>query len=142
MIMRSKNLQIVECFEISKISRDGNNQPKGRQVSAKKVIQKSQLLLLICPKCFFEMSKYSAYKNKFFILFKHSYETYSPIISEGLAGGYEQFNPLHIKAFGVHGSPIQFFTTPKLSWIAIIALAALQEQGRWLIKRIDKQASF
>ena len=68
----------------------------------------------------------------FFISSKHSYETYSPIISEGLAGGYEQFNPLHIKAFGVHGSPIQFSITPKSSWIAIMALAALQEQGRWL----------
>jgi hypothetical protein len=78
------------------------------------------------------MSKYSAYKNKFFILFKHSYETYSAVILEAPTGGYEQFNPLHMEAFGVHGSPIQFFITPKSSWIAIMALAALQEQGRWL----------
>ena len=94
---------------------------------------------MICPKCFFEMSKYSAYKNKFFILFKHSYETYSAIILEAPAGGYEQFNPLHIKAFGVHGSPIQFFSTPKFSWIDIMALAGSPKQQQMFMSIQNEQ---
>jgi hypothetical protein len=59
--------------------------------------------------------------------FKHSYETYNVVILEGSPGEYEHFNPLHTKAFGVHGSPIQFFITPKTPWMAIMALAGLQE---------------
>ena len=68
------------------------------------------------------MSNYSAYENGFFFISsKHSYETYSAVILEAPTGGYEQFNPLHMEAFGIHGSPIQFFCT---LYLALIAMAA------------------
>jgi hypothetical protein len=50
-------------------------------------------------------------------------DTYNAVILGRPALGYVQFNPSHAKAFGAHGSPIQFFLTQKVSWIAIMALA-------------------
>ena len=52
-------------------------------------------------------------------------ETYNAVILGIPVGGSVQSNPSHAKAFGAHGSPIQFLLTPKASWIAIMALAGM-----------------
>ena len=65
-------------------------------------------------------------------------ETYNAVILGIPVEGSVQSNPSHAKAFGAHGSPIQFLLTPKASWIAIMALACMAKNKK--SRYMDTQA--